>query len=108
MMRLIDRAILLLAVPVLLAGCAPGPSRAALTPVSTKTPAGASQSATVPSGSSDVKLVDTTRDAGLDFIQTDCGCGMRYFVEQIASGAAVLDANGDGNLDIYFPQPKPL
>jgi len=33
---------------------------------------------------------------------------MRYFVEQVASGAAILDANGDGNLDVFFPQPKAL
>jgi hypothetical protein len=33
---------------------------------------------------------------------------MYYFVEQEAAGAALLDADGDGHLDIYFPQPKPI
>ncbi len=33
---------------------------------------------------------------------------MFYFVEQEAAGAALLDADGDGHLDIYFPQPKPV
>ncbi len=33
---------------------------------------------------------------------------MRYFVEQVAAGAAILDANGDGYPDLYFPAPKPL
>ncbi|MBV9471119.1 MAG: CRTAC1 family protein, partial [Abitibacteriaceae bacterium] len=40
--------------------------------------------------------------------QSDGGCGLHYFVEQNAAGAALFDANGDGNLDAYFPQPKPL
>lgn len=55
-----------------------------------------------------VKFTDVTAAAGLSFKQSHGGCGLRYFVEQVASGAAFLDANGDGSLDIYFPQPKPL
>ncbi len=51
---------------------------------------------------------DITDAAGLNFTQSCGGCGLRYFPEQFAAGAAVLDANGDGNLDIYFPQPRPL
>ncbi len=56
----------------------------------------------------DPLFTDITQQAGLAFKQSHGGCGMRYFVEQVAAGAAVFDANGDGNLDIYFPQPKPL
>ena len=56
----------------------------------------------------EAKFTDITETAGLDFIQSDGGCGLHYFPEQIAAGAALLDANGDGFLDIYFPQPKPL
>src|SRR5579872_3960690 len=55
-----------------------------------------------------VHFTDITHQAGLDFLQSDASCGMRYFVEQVASGAAVFDANADGHLDIYFPQPHPL
>ncbi|HET6383238.1 MAG TPA: CRTAC1 family protein [Armatimonadota bacterium] len=54
------------------------------------------------------RFTDITRAAGLDIIQSDGSCGMNYFVEQVAAGAALFDANGDGFLDIYFPQPVPL
>src|SRR5438874_11687618 len=54
------------------------------------------------------KFTDITKEAGLDFIQHHGGCGERYFVEQVAAGAAIFDANGDGFPDIYFPGPKPL
>jgi len=54
------------------------------------------------------KFTDVTNQAGIAFKQSHGGCGKRYFVEQVASGATIFDANGDGNLDIYFPQPKPL
>src|SRR5205823_14088823 len=54
------------------------------------------------------KFTDVTESAGLSLIQRHGGCGMYYFIEQEAAGAALLDADGDGYLDIYFPQPKPL
>ncbi len=55
-----------------------------------------------------VRFRDITKDAGVLFTQSHGGCGLYYFVEQVAAGAALFDANGDGFLDIYFPQPKPL
>lgn len=55
-----------------------------------------------------VRFSDVTNRAGLAFIQSNGGCGRHYLVEQVAAGAAFLDANGDGFLDIYFPQPRPL
>lgn len=55
-----------------------------------------------------VQFTDVTALAGLSFIQSRGGCGLYYFIEQQAAGAAVFDANGDGLLDIYFPQPRPL
>jgi hypothetical protein len=55
-----------------------------------------------------VQFADVTREAGLDAVQSDASCGQRYFIEQVASGATVFDANGDGFPDIYLPAPKPL
>jgi len=51
---------------------------------------------------------DVAASAGIDFKQSNGGCGLKYFPEQVAAGAAIFDANGDGNLDIYFPQPRPI
>ncbi len=56
----------------------------------------------------EVKFTDITKEANLDFVQANGTCERRYFAEQVAAGAALFDANGDGHLDIYFPQPKPL
>jgi len=54
------------------------------------------------------RFTDITEAAGIAFRQRHGGCGLRYFVEQVAAGATMLDANGDGHLDLYFPQPTPL
>jgi hypothetical protein len=54
------------------------------------------------------KFVDVTQASGIEFKQSSGACGQFYFVEQISAGASFLDANGDGFLDIYFPQPKAL
>jgi hypothetical protein len=54
------------------------------------------------------KFGDVTQVAGIEFKQSSGACGQFYFVEQISAGASFLDANGDGFLDIYFPQPKAL
>ncbi|MDQ2799769.1 MAG: CRTAC1 family protein [Armatimonadota bacterium] len=74
-----------------LAGCGPRPPR------------GATSAAPL-----QAKFTDITEAAGLDFIQAHGGCGLHYFVEQVAAGACLFDADGDGFLDIYFPAPKPL
>ncbi len=63
---------------------------------------------TPPKSASEVQFKDITLEAGLNFRQRNGTCERRYFIEQVASGAVMFDANGDGHLDIYFPQPKPI
>ena len=84
-----------------LSGCGPVDRNKAPNPIE-------SGGAATSTSNSVVKFTDITREAGIDFVQSHGGCGLRYFVEQVAAGAAVFDANGDGYPDIYFPQPKPL
>lgn len=55
-----------------------------------------------------VRFSDITHAAGLDFAQSNGNCGKRYFAEHSPAGCALFDADGDGNVDIYFPQPQPL
>jgi hypothetical protein len=46
---------------------------------------------------------DLTRESGLAaFTHTDGGSGRRYFVEQIGSGLAIFDFDGDGWQDVYL------
>ena len=53
-------------------------------------------------------FTDVTDTAGLSFVQGDGSSGMNYFPEQFAAGAVLLDVDGDGFLDLYFPAPKRL
>ena len=64
--------------------------------------------AAVTRSAADVRFEDATKAAGLDFVQHFGGCGEHYFIEQVASGVTVIDANNDGNMDIYFPAPNAL
>jgi enediyne biosynthesis protein E4 len=57
---------------------------------------------------SPIQLRDVTAQTGITFVHTDGSSGRRYIVETVASGLALFDYNGDGLVDIYFLNGRPL
>ncbi len=57
---------------------------------------------------SPIQLRDMTRQTGIHFVHTDGSSGRHYIVESVASGLALFDYNGDGKIDIYFLNGRPL
>ena len=55
-----------------------------------------------------IQLCDITRETGIDFRHTDGSGGNRYIVETVASGMATFDYDGDGLIDVYFLNGRPL
>ena len=53
-------------------------------------------------------LVDVSDAVGLDFVHHHGGTGERYLPETMGSGGCILDADGDGLLDLYLVQSGPL
>lgn len=53
-------------------------------------------------------LRDATKQSGIGFSHTDGGGGRYYIVETVASGLATFDYDGDGLIDIYFLNGRPL
>ncbi|MEL7060325.1 MAG: CRTAC1 family protein [Acidobacteriota bacterium] len=47
-------------------------------------------------------------ESGLDFVHAHGGFGERFMMETMGSGVAVLDADGDGHMDLYFVQSGPV
>jgi hypothetical protein len=54
------------------------------------------------------RFTDVTEASGLSFIQSHGGCGKVYFPEQLTGGCGLVDVDGDGDLDAFFPVPRPL
>ena len=51
---------------------------------------------------------DVTPHTGIAFRHTDGGSGRHYIVETFASGLATFDYDGDGLVDVYFLNGRPL
>ena len=51
---------------------------------------------------------DATAQTGIAFRHTDGGSGRHYMAETVASGLATFDYDGDGRIDIYFLNGRPL
>ena len=67
-----------------------------------KTPGGTS-----PAGSAPL-LVEVTATAGLAFLHARGGAGNRELPETMGAGVALLDHDGDGDLDVYLVQSGPV
>ncbi|MGQ9575510.1 MAG: CRTAC1 family protein [Thermoguttaceae bacterium] len=55
-----------------------------------------------------IQLSDVTARTGITFRHTDGSSGRKYIVETVASGLATFDYDGDGLIDIYFLNGRPL
>ena len=55
-----------------------------------------------------IRFGDMTEASGIAFVHTDGSSGRRYIAETITSGLATFDYDGDGLIDIYFPNGAPL
>ncbi len=66
------------------------------------------QERTAGAGPLAIQLRDVTDDSGIGFVHSDGSSGKYYILETITAGLATFDYDGDGLIDIYFPNGEPL
>jgi len=57
-------------------------------------------------GPADVTFTDVTTSAGIHFVHNAGKSGKKYLPETLGSGAAFIDADGDGWIDIFLVNGK--
>ncbi|MBM3773177.1 MAG: CRTAC1 family protein [Acidimicrobiia bacterium] len=98
-------------VPVALVATAlVGAPQLASDPLSTRFAAQADRtpSRPLPTQSAGAWFTDRAREVGLDFVHFNGMSGEFYFEEMMGSGAALLDFDNDGDLDVYLIQGQML
>ncbi len=55
-----------------------------------------------------IQLHDATAETGIAFVHTDGSSGRHYIVETVTTGLALFDYDGDGLVDVYFLNGRPL
>jgi len=55
-----------------------------------------------------IQFREVTAETGIDFQHTDGSSGRHYIVEAMSAGVGALDYDGDGWIDLYFPNGAPL